>query len=73
MRSPCTQTKSSSHSPQLEKAHAQHRRPSTAKKIKKKKTNFKRYMIDRLRGEREREKVFCKDIRRGDKHSNTVH
>ena len=30
-------------------------------------------MIDRLRGEREREKVFCKDIRRGDKHSNTVH
>ena len=37
MRSPRTATKSSPHSPQLEKAHKQQQRPSTAKKKKKKK------------------------------------
>ena len=31
MRSPCTATKSSPHSPQLEKARAQQRRPNAAK------------------------------------------
>ena len=31
MRSLCTATKSSPHSPQLEKAHAQQQRPNTAK------------------------------------------
>ena len=31
MRSPCTMTKSSPHSLQLEKAHRQQQRPSTAK------------------------------------------
>ena len=34
MRSPCTATKSSPCLPQLEKAHVQQRRPSTAKKKK---------------------------------------
>ena len=38
MRSPCTATKSSPRSPQLEKTRAQQRRPNTAKKKKKKKT-----------------------------------
>ena len=37
MRSPCTATKSSPRSPQLEKAYAQQRRPNTAKKKEKKK------------------------------------
>ena len=31
MRNPCTAIKSSLHSPQLKKAHAQQQRPSTAK------------------------------------------
>ena len=35
MRSPCAATKSSSHSPQLEKACTQQRRPNTAKKKEK--------------------------------------
>ena len=34
MRSPHTTAKSSSHSPQLEKAHTQQQRPSAAKKKK---------------------------------------
>ena len=37
MRSPRTSTKGSPCSPQLEKAHAQQRRPNAAKKKKKKK------------------------------------
>ena len=38
MRSPCSATKSSPQSPQLEKAHGQQRRPNAAKnKLKKKK------------------------------------
>ena len=44
-RSPCTSTKSSSRSTQLEKAHVQQRRPNTAKnkqKIKKKKKKRER-------------------------------
>ena len=35
MRSPHIATKSSPHSPQLEKAHAEQQRPNTAKKKKK--------------------------------------
>ena len=37
MRSPRTATKSSPHSPQLEKAHTQQQRPNTARKKKKEK------------------------------------
>ena len=40
MRSPCTAMKSSSHLLQLEKVHAQQRRPNTAKK-KDTKMNYK--------------------------------
>ena len=40
MRSPCTAMKSSPRSPQLEKAHAQQRRPNVAKKKKKKKEDI---------------------------------
>ena len=36
MRRPCTATKSSPHSPQLEKARVQQQRPNAAKKKKKK-------------------------------------
>ena len=39
MRSPCTATKNSCCSPQLEKARVQQRRPNTAKKKNNKKTN----------------------------------
>ena len=41
VRSPCTAIKSSPRSPQLEKAHAKQRRPSTAKN----KQNFKKELI----------------------------
>ena len=40
MRSLRTATKSSSHSPQLEKARVQQRRPNVAKKKKKKSSNI---------------------------------
>ena len=48
MRSPCTAMKSSSRSPQLEKARVQQQRPSTAKK-KKKKIKIKKWKIKYLK------------------------
>ena len=48
MRNPRTATKSSPHSPQLEKSRAQQRRPNAAKKRKKKKFLLRNSSYNRL-------------------------